>query len=157
MNRNSASISPPPPAFTRTLTGAKYHGRNTLDVLQNLGRGVEAVVLSPVHLVQQITGNDGQPVRYIRPSRHQRRMLARPEGAKTYGETHVDAPEREGGRRWFRREDTIEKLMREEDEILGRDPFAGRALEIYNKYKFSEGGSNGPKAEPIGERPDGGG
>lgn len=149
MNRNSASISPPPPAFTRTLTGAKYHGRNTLDVLQNLGRGVEAVVLSPVHLVQQITRNDGQPVRYIRPSRHQQRMDARPEGAKTYGEAHGTEPKHKGGHRW---NDRVAKLMDEEDEILGRDPFAGRALAMLNK--FPEGGSNGTKADPVGERAD---
>jgi hypothetical protein len=143
MNRNSASISPPPPAFTRTLTGAKYHGRNTLDVLQNLGRGVEAVVLSPVHLVQQITGNDGQPVRYVRPSRHQQRMRARPEGAKTYGEVHVDEPAREGGRRWFQREDPIEKLMREEDELLSTSPFPGGARKFNNP--FLDGPSKPPK------------
>jgi hypothetical protein len=84
MNRNSATISPTPPAFTRDLKGAKYHGRNALDVAQNVGRVVEAIVLSPVHLVQQVTGYHDQPVRWIRPSRHRQRVAARPEGEQDH-------------------------------------------------------------------------
>lgn len=72
-----------PPTFTRVLPSSRaFHIRNSLDVAQNVGRVIEAVVLSPVHLVQQVTGNQGKPVRWVRPSRHQQRMDARPEGER---------------------------------------------------------------------------
>jgi len=86
MDRNSKT----PPAYTCLLpTRRQFHARNALDVAQNLGRVAEAVVLSPVHLVQQITGHHGQPVRWIRPSRHQQRMAARPDGEQKYEQAAI--------------------------------------------------------------------
>ncbi|MGC4396971.1 hypothetical protein [Hydrogenophaga sp. T2] len=142
-----------PNAFTRNLQGIEYHKRNAGDVAQNVKRGLQAVVLFPKNLVNQVLF--GQDVEFLERSRHEKRMAFRPEGSKTYQQALDTVADEAVARHLAENEDQrlfgrlgVDDPEQAEAMQIGADRamkelFANHTIDETLLFRYQQGGADG--------------